>query len=305
MKVHRARTFVYADQNFLILCANDKALHQQALDFSRASCGRFVLSPWHFYEIGKSSAQQAREIIAVAETLDPLWILERSDLQVAEFREHWCAFYGFPRPVFEPIGSLAHVAEHLVRKPAELLTHLTLSQFVSGMQIWGRGTIGRVLETQQSIALENQASYRDGKFDRKFEENVSLAYSRLMLARMQETGPNVDELDRRLSDLKNDSFTQSLIFYFHQQRQAEKLRARTVESLLTDDHHQGRAKLSARRQIDRQHAVAALSYCDIFVTNDIELTKLCNLVRMRAPFKTAEVRTLAELLRNLLAREAR
>jgi hypothetical protein len=69
----------------------------------------------------------------------------------------------------------------------------------------------------------------------------------------------------------------------------KKLKAHNVELLLTSERWQGKAKLKENRQVDRDHAVVALAYCDFFVTDDEELRKYCERVREESVFPLAKV----------------
>ena len=67
------------------------------------------------------------------------------------------------------------------------------------------------------------------------------------------------------------------------------MRAHRVEESLTFKHWETEARLNPNRQLDRFHAIAALPYCDLFVTSDRELAKKTPAIRNDLNFKFAAV----------------
>jgi hypothetical protein len=79
------------------------------------------------------------------------------------------------------------------------------------------------------------------------------------------------------------------IQYFVYWRCTEFLKAYMTEVALTLELIQGTATLVPNRQIDRQHAIVALPYCDLLITDDEDLSKRIARVRGRLRFTTANV----------------
>jgi len=281
----------YVDQNFLINCANDPLLRQAASDAVRTQIVSFVLSPWHFYEVGNVDSKRGDEIVDVAEKLNPKWILDRSDLQLGEFRQEWNRFWGMPHYLFAPIASLQEVASALLRKPASSLTNFGLADYAKVFRVLARRNLMPELDHQQTIVAANQASVRDGRMTPEVVERIKESYLELMLGRIGETGPDEEELRGRIRAIQNDSFTTGMIRYFMRQGGMKSLRAWEVESILTEHHHSGLGKLDHNKQLDRQHAVAALAYCDRFITDDRKLLTLCREVRKLAKFEVPEAQS--------------
>ena len=290
----------YVDQNFLIYCSNSHDRHARALEVVLAGAGRYVLSPWHFFEIGKIDPARSEELIQVAESLEPEWILDRSDLEVGEFGAAWSAFYGFSDPGQKPIGSLADMASVLLRAPVEKLAKFTLRDFVRVFQIQGTRNLNDVLDSQQAIAAANQVSVQQGLMTPQMIENIEVAYINLMLARSRETASDEKALRLEESRIRQDSFLQGLVRHFVRTGGMNLLRAWQVESALTNLHHVGQAKLNHNRQVDRQHAVTGLAYCDRFITDDKELLRLCAEVVPRLPFVSGVAQTFDGFLESVV-----
>jgi hypothetical protein len=69
----------------------------------------------------------------------------------------------------------------------------------------------------------------------------------------------------------------------------EYLKAYKTEVAFTLELYATGATLDTNRQIDLQHAVAALPYCDLFITDDGDLIKRIARVKRELRFETASV----------------
>jgi len=76
------------------------------------------------------------------------------------------------------------------------------------------------------------------------------------------------------------------------------LKSYQVEAALTTNFWQSKANLRGRL-IDRLHATLALPYCDLFVTDDRDLTKRCKAAKDSLWFPTADIRKGAEFIRSI------
>jgi hypothetical protein len=117
--------FVYADQNFLIRCSDTSDGRDVVIPAHMSGKATLVLSPMHFYEIGKVREDCYERTAQFVEDVQPAWILNRGDLLLQEFLCEWDRFWKQGDPRFEPIGDLAHVLSAMHRKPRERFTGLT------------------------------------------------------------------------------------------------------------------------------------------------------------------------------------
>ena len=67
------------------------------------------------------------------------------------------------------------------------------------------------------------------------------------------------------------------------------MKAYKTEVAFTLELYATGATLDTNRQIDRQHAIAALPYCDLFITDDGDLIKRIARVKRELRFDTANV----------------
>ena len=79
----------------------------------------------------------------------------------------------------------------------------------------------------------------------------------------------------------------------------DEMLAHRIEESLTFNQWKSEARLNSNRQLDRFHAIAALPYCDIFVTSDRELTKKTQAIRSGLKFNIAEVISGEEFIERL------
>ena len=75
--------YVYPDHNFLIGCVRNPEWRNLVMKSQRSGDVSVVLSPWHAYEYGNARGySDTEELVRLVEELQPLWIMERADLQV-------------------------------------------------------------------------------------------------------------------------------------------------------------------------------------------------------------------------------
>jgi hypothetical protein len=290
----------YADQNFIINCANNRDWRKAvtlARDRDRAT---LVLSPWHFYEIGTISEARMEELVQVVEEFRPAWILDRSDLQLRECIHAWQTFWGEKVDDFKPIGTLAEVAAILLRSNPKQLADFALRDYVRVFQrSAGAAQLLSVLDHQRVISAENRVSYKNGKITTRIETAIEQRFVAQMLARREEKGPSKSELDRRTNELLTTQPIATKIAIFIEWGGTADIKTYKVEAELTSRHFETDAVLNVNRQIDRQHAAVALPYCDCFVTSDNELLRRCEAVRERLAFRIATVQTGGDFVHSL------
>jgi hypothetical protein len=129
--------------------------------------------------------------------------------------------------------------------------------------------------------------------------DVERRFVATQLARVKEKGPFLQELHDRANELLVSEPSFSRISIFVENGAAKRLRAHGVELAFTSDRWSGSAKLNDHRQADRDHAMVALAYCDVFVTGDSELRKYCEQIRSSSAFVLAKVVDCEEWIEHL------
>jgi hypothetical protein len=145
-----------------------------------------------------------------------------------------------------------------------------------------------VIADQKRIAAANQQSFRSGRYTRAVDNEVKHVYVARLLARQQETGPSLPDLHKRTAQILANSLCREKIKFFVECDGMADLRTWQIEARLTALHVAGQAVLNENRQVDREHACVALSYCDLFVTNDHELLSHSAQVSAGLNFRAAE-----------------
>jgi hypothetical protein len=133
----------------------------------------------------------------------------------------------------------------------------------------------------------------------KWKSGVQERYVARLLEREHETGPSREELELRAASTWNDALTHEKIRFFVQFGGMSDLRAWQVEAQLTHLHMLGAAVLNENRQVDRQHACAALAYCEVFATNDRELLNRSRDIAASLNYQSAELLGPEELIQRL------
>jgi hypothetical protein len=290
----------YLDQNILIyLSENDEWL--KTVRAARES-ERFVpvLSPWHFYEIGKIPDDRRLALLTVVDQLRPAWMLDRADIQLVEFLHTWRDFWSGKHRSLNAIGSLVDVVSFLFRVPPERAERFTLEQITSIFaRPGGTDILKSVFAEQRAIALANQKTLMSRVYTDRMDFEVQQHYLARLLGREHETEPSREQLDARTARIWKNPLTREQIRFFINFGGMSDLRAWQVESQLTRLHMVGTAILNENRQVDRQHACAGLAYCDLFATNDRELTNRSREITSKLKFKPAELVTPEDFIQRL------
>jgi hypothetical protein len=284
------KMFVYADQNFLIKCRDNADWRDVVITAHKSGKATLVLSPIHFYEIGTVREDLYERTIQFVEDVQPSWILYRADLQLQEFLYEWDRFWKLGNSKFNPVNDLAYVASAMHRKPRKKYLDLTPRDFIESFR--NPASNQELLDVFKMNLIandENRSRFKAGEMTPKILHEIEKRFVATQLARVTERGPYLQELHERVNELliTEPSFTQISIFV--ENGAVKRLRAYSVESLLTSDRWAGDAKQNENRQVDRDHAVVSLAYCDVFVTNDSELRKYCEQVRGTCAFPLAKV----------------
>jgi hypothetical protein len=292
----------YLDQNILIyLSENGEWL--KTVTTARES-DRFlpVLSPWHFYEIGKIPDDRRLELLRVVDLLRPAWMLDRADIPLVEFLHTWRDFWNGERRTLNAIGSLVDVVSFLFRVNPERAEKFTMEQITSIFsRPGGTDILKSIFAEQRAIALANQKTVATRGYTSQMDLEVQQRYVARLLGREHETEPSREHLDARTMSIWNDPLTREKIRFFVNFGGMSDLRAWQVESQLTRLHMLGTAILNENRQVDRQHACAGLAYCDLFATNDRELINRSREISSKLNFKPAELVGPEALVQRLLA----
>jgi hypothetical protein len=292
--------FVYADQNFLIRCRDDAEVKSLVISAHRSGKATFVLSPIHFYEIGTVKPELYQSTVQFVEEIQPSWILSRVDLQWMEFLCQWKSYWKLGEFKFDPIGDLAHVASVLHRKPRERFAGLTPRDFIdSFVDPTSLTEIKASFEMNQKAREENRARFKAGQFTSQIMNGIERAYVAAQLARFDESEPILNELYGRAKELLISEPTSSRISIFVENGWTRRLRANAIESSMTYGGWNGEARMNENSQVDRDHAVVSLAYCDVFVTNDGKLRKYCEQVQGQSEFALAQVFSCSEWIEQL------
>jgi hypothetical protein len=280
---------VYPDHNFLIYCVKNPTWRKAVTEAHKVGRITVVLSAWHFYEYGNASGYADTEsLIEFAEELQPKWILERADLQHREFIVIWNYFWSGGPPDFNPICTLAEQAAALNRVPVERMSRYSIRDYVKHWSTPGAlDEIQAVMKAQTEVARQNMSRYVADRNRFGVLPLTECAYVAIQFARLHEVQP------WRVWALAQEIFREGplsvQIQCFVYWRCTEYLKAYMTEVALTLELYPTGAALSMNRQIDRQHAIMALPYCDVLVTDDKDLRNRIARVKPKLRFKTAEV----------------
>ena len=287
--IERLAVNIYPDYNFLITCVKTQHWREAVLNAHRSGRITVVMSSWHFYEYGNADSHpETEEVIRFAEELEPKWILERSELQLREFIAVWESIWGGAPFVFNPICTLAEAGAIQNRVPIERMTRYTIRDHVGAFT--NEDALFKIRYTMDDV--KNVASLHSRQYiaDKAFDKVLPLTeikHVALQLARLTEVIP--DKAYRLAEKLMQQQPISTQIQCFVYWQCTELLKAYKAEVAFSLEMCATGAALGVNRQVDRQHAIPALSCCDVFVTDDNELLNRCGQVKPMLKFETARV----------------
>ena len=280
----------YVDHNFLINCLNREGWRAIIAEACGHGGVRLVLSPWSIYEIGSAAHLRMEELLAIVEELNPSWILERVDLQLREFVVAWNDFWNGTTTAFNPILTLSEVQASFLRFPLERVKGYSIRDFAG---VWQRKDAASEADVefrrQESISALNRIAFRDGRLTRTAIREIRKRYVARQFAISRKAGMPAHELHQYENWMLSERRLEAFISFFVEFGGMNEMPAHRVEESLTFNQWKSDARLNPNRQLDRFHAIAAVPYCDIFVTSDRELANKTQAIRSDLSFKIAEV----------------
>jgi hypothetical protein len=278
----------YVDHNFLINCITIDGWRAITTDACNSGRVRLIVSPWNIFEIGKSRDLHVDELLTIVDEFKPSWILERVDLQLREFVVAWNNFWNGRRSNFDPIQTLAEVHASFFRCRIELVENYTLRDYAT---IWKRPEASHEADVefrkQAEINALNHISYANGRLTSRVIQKIRERYIARQFAIARNVGLSHHLIYQYENMILNENKLRTFIWFFVEYGGMDGMLAHQVEESLTFNQWETDAKLNKNRLLDRFHATAALPYCDLFVTSDIELIKKSQAIRDKLRFKIA------------------
>lgn len=292
---------VYADQNFLIYCAQNQAWWKKVKEANESGSVSLVLSPWHFYEFGRGATHaNADELLKLAEEVQPKWIIERADLQLFEFWIVWRQVFESLADAVEPIGTFGEIAAVLSKVDEHHLQGVTMRDYVRTFsEVDAIAEVEKALAEHRNVTQSIRAEYLSRMSDKATQREMELTHLALQLARLELKAKGTDRVWRRAKELLREEPIHTKMEFFISSGLMRELKCHATEVGFAEELLMSGAVLDVNRFVDRQHASVALPYCDRFITDDADLRKRCARIAARLPFPLAEVMTGRDFLRNL------
>lgn len=278
----------YCDHNFLINTFGETPPYQTRLRNSIEQRRiELVLSTWHWEEMARD-ANEARSLglADYADSLQPLWLRERRNLQTNEVADALFRFIGAEYQIPPPFAALPEVVAAMVgvepqiaanyTRSAPFVRHLRTPQGAAPL----REAYDQVYRAQEFV----RQAHRNQNFSRPIRRTVDRTLVQQLLPDRTPTG---EKIDRRLKRK------------FLSQIRVNQLPSLAVEVALSDDARQLNRALPEREFRDRQHAIA-IPYVDFLITDDGRLTNTIGRIAQRLTFPTATVINKTEFERRFM-----
>ena len=240
------------------------------------------------------------ELLVIAEELDPSWILERVDLQLREFVVAWNNFWNGTTTQFNPILTLSEVQASFFRLPLAQVQQYSISDYANVWQRKDAASESDVeFQRQEGISAFNRSAFSDGNLSPRAMREIRERYVARQFAISRKVGMPANEIHQYVKWVLSERSLETFISFFVDFGGMDEMLAHRIEESLTFNQWKSEARLNSNRQLDRFHAIAALPYCDIFVTSDRELTKKTQAIRSGLKFNIAEVISGEEFIERL------
>jgi len=296
--------YAYADQNFLSTCAEKPSWREVVVRARTSEKASLVLSPLHFLEIGKAKREVRESILELVEVACPSWTFTPADAQLRQCTTLWDAFRGLQVPPFASIVTMHEAAAAMHRvHPSKVAKH-PLSDWVTQFSTDSGvadplSEINETMSEQRHVSASNRQDYREGRLTPSRMRNIDRNHVAVQLARR-----SVGDIEHKLlyaaaTTILQDRRLLGLIDSFLDTHGSNKLTCYRVEAEFTTEIWEGNATLSPGRLVDRQHACVGMPFCDVFVTDDKDLTKRCEYAKRNIKFNIAAIQQGESFLQSL------
>jgi len=267
---------IYCDQNFLIRIGKESGPYQDRIrELISANDVILVISAWHWVELARDRNHARGLALAdFAESLQPMWIRERRDLQRHEAEASFFSFLGvsYSRP--SPLTSRAEIIAGINRVPVASVAQISSREFVGYLQSAPKAMAPIQAGYRKNVtALE--AIRRAGAAGRLTPE-MNKKFDRLYVARLL---PSQTPAGLVIDTQSRKEFLESL--------DIQTCPSIAVEFAISQDGWHAVGGYRWQDFIDRQHAISALPYVDMMATDDVDLTKVILRIRPNLRFPTA------------------
>ena len=283
--------FVYPDHNFLIGCIKNPEWRDLVMKSQRSGAVSVVLSPWHCYEYGNArDYPDTEDLVEFVEELQPLWIMERADLQLFEYWVVWNQVWKSAPDEVAPLCTFAQSVSIMSRVGMQAVQKATFRDLVRRFsEDDALEMVRNELGKYQEIAASNRRAHILGKFTSDVETQLDYVHLTTAQARLETRSLDRSKVDPRAAELSREQPIATQFECFIYWGMMRKLKSYQVERAFTRDLYSTGGKLDVNRSVDRQHATICLPYVHVFVTDDRKLRSTCERVIPTLGFPVATV----------------
>ncbi|MHB8487394.1 MAG: hypothetical protein ACYDCM_16900 [Candidatus Acidiferrales bacterium] len=249
----------YPDQNALIALGREARLSTfRKKLFAKLESGQLtiVVSTWHLVETANTeNIEKAMELANFIESMKPLWLLERRDIQSLEVEEDFLSFLGIESPTRPRVTTRSAAIAALNYKPDAPKFDIPSTQFVKQ---W--------IENPEQLRIIEEV----------YKKNAS-TLPRLRELRKQ--GKLTDKVRRRVDELlimgllpkqtpAGLHVAQATKAEYAKQAKIEAIPSLAIESAISEHEWASQGGTDRNTLIDKFHLISALPYVNEIVSND-------------------------------------
>ncbi len=256
---------IYLDQNAVIYleqAVNDPSFRPKLEAAIRSGKLTVVVSSWHLIETAKTTdVAKAVRLAEFIESLRPIWLLERHNIQTLEVRED---FYRFAKLEFVEtprLGTLSYVIATLNGEKESPKYNIAPRAFV---EQWIRhpeqfDVLNKSHENNAKALDGLRRAVKDGKMTDEVRKQADRVFLKSVLP---VTTPHGLQIPRELA------------LDYVERGDITSIPTRAIEQAISDHEWKNKGRTDANSLIDKFHLIPALQYVDEIVSDDKFLHKL-------------------------------
>lgn len=259
---HRLTTFIYPDQNALIglglRVQKDQLLRKRLYKRIKNGSLRFVVSTWHLIETAQTAnVNSATRLADFIDSLTPLWIHERRELQKMAVKEDFYRFCKIPFEELAAITSKPAVVGALFGDGPKAKYDIPARDFV---RQWIEhpeqlNPVRKSLEGNAETLVKLRTLTAEGKITEEIKKQTTKQLFKLSLPKITPTG----------LEIGHETAAQ-----YVEQAKISAVPTFAVEEAISENEwgEEAVGKADNNTFVDKMHLISALPYVDKIVTND-------------------------------------
>jgi hypothetical protein len=263
----RKMPLTYPDQNALVALGRKARCSSFRKNlFTKLECGELtiVVSTWHLVETANTqNIEKATELAEFIDSMKPLWLLERRNIQRLEGQEHFLKFMGVEPPISPRVTTRSAAIAALFNQPDapkfDIPSTLCVKQWIENPeQLRVIEEAGVYTKNARMLTLLREFK-KQGKLTDEERKRVDERFIFGSLPKQTPAGLHIGHATKA---------------EFAKQAKIESIPSMAIESAISEHELASQGGTDRNTLIDKFHLISALPYVDEIVSDDKFFHKL-------------------------------